>query len=210
MVIVLVIVFAETDMPLDPVRGVAAGLYHNVVFGHKLSDRGITYTWGRNTKGQLGTGTAKQSSVPTLVKWDTCEEPNSWVCTPKLCRDTCGDETCVGFGQENPWWKEKDMHCMKPQDRVWDPAMLHPEVIQVTTTEDASYVLTVEGNVFSWGSNDWGQLGITDFEEEDLPRPDGKFYRCAATGIRFHAPVSCSSLPTAPAHDRKHQFCCTP
>ncbi len=40
-----------------------------------------------------------------------------------------------------------------------------------------TYIRTEEGRVFSWGSNDWGQLGITDFEEENLQRPDGKYYR---------------------------------
>ena len=34
-----------------------------------------------------------------------------------------------------------------------------------------------DGTVYSWGSNDWGQLGISDFEEERLERPDGKYLR---------------------------------
>lgn len=164
-------------IPLDVTKSVAAGLYHNVLVGENEAEKGIVYTWGRNTKGQLGIGSVRSQLSPVKVNWNTCKEPNSWVCSPNLCKErVCDRAKCRSFGPTNPYWSEADMHCMKPQDKTWTTGS-HPEVVQVVAAEDSSYALTVEGYVFGWGSNDWGQLGISDLEEERLPRPDGKYLR---------------------------------
>ncbi len=107
----------------------------------KGGDKGIVYTWGRNTKGQLGIGSLSSQLSPVKVKWTTCAQPNSWVCSPNLCKDRiCERDKCRSFGPTNPYWTEADMHCMKPQDQVWVGE--HPEVVQVAAAEDSSYALT--------------------------------------------------------------------
>lgn len=73
-------------MPLELTEDVAAGLYHNVAVGVKDGIRGTVYTWGRNTKGQLGHGSVISSKEPKQVFWQACEEPNSHVCNPSLCK----------------------------------------------------------------------------------------------------------------------------
>ena len=73
-------------MPLELTEDVAAGLYHNVAVGVKDGIRGTVYTWGRNTKGQLGHGSVISSKEPKQVFWQACEEPNSHVCNPSYCK----------------------------------------------------------------------------------------------------------------------------
>jgi len=171
------------EMPLETTNAVAAGLYHNLVVGEKDGNRGTMYTWGRNTKGQLGHGNVQSIKVPKQVMWQTCDEPNSWVCSPSLCKDICDKSKCTGFGHENPYFKEADMHCMKPQDRIWGAAP-YPNIVDVGAGEDSSYALTEEGRIFAWGSNDWGQLGISDLQEEPLQRPDGALQSTLAARCR--------------------------
>ena len=147
------------DIPLDKTVSVAAGLYHNLVVGEEGGQRGTMYTWGRNTKGQLGHGNVESISLPKRVEWTPCMKPNSWVCSPSLCeKDVCQPHPCQFFGTKNPYYKERDMHCMKPQDVVWGDQP-YPNIIEVAAGEDSSYALTEEGRIFAWGSNDWGQLG---------------------------------------------------
>jgi alpha-tubulin suppressor-like RCC1 family protein len=164
------------SLPLTITKGAAAGLYHNLAFGEARDEGSILYSWGRNTKGQLGLGTVVSHWTPNLVSWISCPTPSSWTCSPNFCDETCQGR-CDSFGQTNTFWKESDMHCMKPQDRLWSSDRDVPVIVQVAAGEDSSFVLTDDGKVFSWGSNDWGQIGITDFEEEQLERPDGKWIR---------------------------------
>ncbi len=164
-------------MPLELTQDVAAGLYHNLAVGVKDGIRGTLYTWGRNTKGQLGHGNVLSIKEPKQVLWKACEEPNSWVCSPSYCKvllartrahvhdrahsharartcvhtqprahahththththarthtrartrtitpptqGICEAEKCTGYGQHNFYFKESDLHCMKPQDVIW-------------------------------------------------------------------------------------------
>lgn len=155
-------------MPLDLSNAVAAGLYHNLIVGEKDGKRGTMYAWGRNTKGQLGQGNVQSTRLPLQVKWEVCVEPNSWVCSPALCKeDLCDPRKCVNYGKLNAYWTEADMHCMKPQDMIWGTEPF-PNIVAVAAGEDSSYALTEEGRIFAWGSNDWGQLGISDMQEEQL------------------------------------------
>jgi len=165
------------QMPLEVTDAVASGLYHNIIVGVKDGKRGTMYTWGRNTKGQLGHGNVVSLKLPKQVLWEACKEPNSWVCSPALCKpDICDTSKCGEYAQHNAYYSEADMHCMKPQDMIWGDAP-YPNIVEVEAGEDSSYALTEEGRIFSWGSNDWGQLGISDFREESLARPDGKYLR---------------------------------
>ena len=39
-------------------------------------DKGVVYTWGRNSGGQLGTASKTSSKVVQAVQWTTCPTPN--------------------------------------------------------------------------------------------------------------------------------------
>jgi alpha-tubulin suppressor-like RCC1 family protein len=164
------------NLPLTVTKGAAAGLYHNLAIGDVGSDQAVIFSWGRNTKGQLGLGTVVSQWTPQRVSWATCSIPSSWTCSPLSCDIAC-EGKCDAFGQANFYWKPFDMHCMKPQDRLWSSERAAPVIVQVAAGQDASFALTDDGYVYAWGSNDWGQIGITDFEEEQLERPDGKWIR---------------------------------
>ena len=89
------------DLPLDVARSAAAGLYHNLIVGVKDRQVGTVYSWGRNTKGQLGHGNVESIKLPKQVEWKACPEPNSWVCSPALCK------IARDAGQDVPEWLAK-------------------------------------------------------------------------------------------------------
>uniref|UniRef100_A0A7S0HXF5 EGF-like domain-containing protein n=1 Tax=Hanusia phi TaxID=3032 RepID=A0A7S0HXF5_9CRYP len=166
----------DSQLPLDRAYGLAAGLYHSVALGDTGTTQGLVYTWGRNSKGQLGLGPIWTALSPQAVEWKACPEPNSWVCNPSLCKSVCDASKCTSYGSANFYWKPSDMQCMKPQDIVWGTAP-QPQIVQIVASVDSTFVLTKDGKIFSWGANDWGQLGITDYQQEMLARPDGKYFR---------------------------------
>jgi len=153
----------DSQLPLDRAYGLAAGLYHSVALGDTGTTQGLVYTWGRNSKGQLGLGPIWTALSPQAVEWKACPEPNSWVCNPSLCKSVCDASKCTSYGSANFYWKPSDMQCMKPQDIVWGTAP-QPQIVQIVASVDSTFVLTKDGKIFSWGANDWGQLGITDYQ----------------------------------------------
>ena len=103
------------DLPLDVARSAAAGLYHNLIVGVKDGQVGTVYSWGRNTKGQLGHGNVESIKLPKQVEWKACPEPNSWVCSPALCKkDICDPSKCSkGFGRHNPYYTPADSRMLR-------------------------------------------------------------------------------------------------
>jgi len=91
---------------------------------------------------------------------------------------------------------------MKPQDRIWGAAP-YPNIVDVGAGEDSSYALTEEGRIFAWGSNDWGQLGISDLQEEPLQRPDGALQSTLAARCRACPRVRSGALVVS-------RFACMP
>lgn len=68
------------------------------------------------------------------------------------------------------------------------PMLVPPDIAKVTAGTDSTYAITsgpksspltppADGRVYSWGSNDFGQLGISDGINEPIETPDGKPYR---------------------------------
>ena len=80
-----------------------------------ISKAGKTYCWGQGSSGQLGNGTDKPASVPTLVKTDQTfvTVGMGWVHTCAL--NTVGKAYCWGFNDRSQLGADRaDYNIMTP------------------------------------------------------------------------------------------------
>ncbi|CAK6973245.1 probable E3 ubiquitin-protein ligase HERC3 [Scomber scombrus] len=160
-----------TPRPLEvlcniPVSQVACGSQHSVA----LTKDGQVYTWGQDSRGQLGLGRRKLganspqhlrslSSIP-LVQIATGGEQSfalsvsggvfSWG------RNDCGQ---LGLGDTT------DRHTPNPVHSLDMKKTIH-----ISCGKDHTAILTKDGEVFTFGCGQYGQLGHNSFSDELCPR----------------------------------------
>ncbi|XP_062513576.1 probable E3 ubiquitin-protein ligase HERC4 isoform X2 [Corticium candelabrum] len=145
---------------------VSCGCVHTVA----LSSSGEAFTWGSNSDAQLGIATVDNcSSVPRLVKG---------LCSYSVVQVSCGDlHTLVltadcqvyGWGSNSHWQvglPHSRSNILKPE-RLKFPFGV--PLIQVAAGGYHSLALTVSGHLYSWGKNEFGQLGVGDKFSRSLP-----------------------------------------
>ena len=150
------------------VAAVSAGLYHSAA----LTAGGQLYTWGANSKGQLGLGTSSDMVFsPTLV---------SSLAGVPLAGVACGgNHTLVvtlsgavfAFGSNN----HGQLGLGDLTDRKWPTQVATLRNLRVAggglvAGLEHSVALTLEGGVFTWGSSRCGQLGHGNTGKETMPR----------------------------------------
>ncbi|XP_034033116.1 probable E3 ubiquitin-protein ligase HERC3 [Thalassophryne amazonica] len=129
-----------TPKPLDAswnvaVSQVACGSQHSVA----LTRDGQVYTWGQNSRGQLGLGTRQSGAA-------------------------------------------------SPQHL---PTLSAVPLVHVAAGGEQSFALSLSGNVFGWGRNDCGQLGLGDTADRHKPSP------VCSLNMKKIIHVSCGSEHTA-------------
>ncbi|XP_054892414.1 probable E3 ubiquitin-protein ligase HERC3 isoform X2 [Poeciliopsis prolifica] len=145
---------------------VACGSQHSVA----LTKEGQVYTWGLDSRGQLGQG--KRSSEPRKP-----QQVRSLLSTPVVQISAGGDQSFAlsvsrgvfGWGRNDcgqlGLGDTKDMHT---------PACVHSLNLKKTADiccgKDHTVVLTKHGAVFTFGSGQHGQLGHNSLRNELRPR----------------------------------------
>jgi alpha-tubulin suppressor-like RCC1 family protein len=118
-----------------------SGLSHSAVIGNTAQHTNVLMMWGRNDRGQLGSGDTAHRLLPTEPDWS------------------------------------KTMYRKSDSDAYVNLNMPRPRFVTVACAEDSTAGVTDDGKVYSWGSNDYGQLGISDQTAEMLKTPAGLYYR---------------------------------
>lgn len=136
-----------------------------------IDDEGRLYTWGRNERGQLGHGDYKNRGTPTLVEALKDEKCVAVACgkshTAVVCEN--GDVYGIGsnkFGQIGCGTMKKQMKKGDTEDDKLTPVKaLVANGASVSCGADFTAVLTRDGEVFTYGLPQYGQLGHgTDHE----------------------------------------------
>lgn len=126
------------------------------------------YTWGFNKYGQLGTSTqVEKTNQANLIKNFT-EHPlmisggenHTAIITQKMKLYMSGSNN---FGQLGI---EDFVKCTKP---TLIPSLNTIDIVQVSCGADFTFALSSKSDVFSWGCNFKGQLGLGDYENRNLP-----------------------------------------
>ncbi|MCK7488537.1 MAG: hypothetical protein MZU97_25865 [Bacillus subtilis] len=131
-----------------------------------LTSTGRIFTWGRNEYGQLGDGTSTNQSTPVEITARFSLSAGETITQVSLGGDRSAALTSTGrfftWGS-NGFGRLGDgttTNRFTPVEITSNFVLSAGETItQVSLGIDHSSALTSTGRIFTWGSNDWGQLG---------------------------------------------------
>jgi alpha-tubulin suppressor-like RCC1 family protein len=121
-----------------------------------LTKEGVVYGWGRNHKGQLGTGFGmavdmySMEQIPTPI--DADELINRTV--TKIAAGS-NHAACITTSGELFWW---GMSLNLEPVRVAE--VLHTKIIDVACGQDYTMALSEDNHIYIWGSGKTGVLGV--------------------------------------------------
>lgn len=143
------------------IAAVSAGAAHNVA----LCSDGTVVTWGSNSSGQLGTGTAIVSSlIPTNITGLGALSGKTVVAVAAgahhslaLCSD--GRVVAWGRGTSGQLGTGGISSNSLPVAVSWTGVMVGKNVISIAAGADHNLALCSDGTLVAWGRNDFGQIG---------------------------------------------------
>jgi alpha-tubulin suppressor-like RCC1 family protein len=121
-----------------------------------LSQDGVVYGWGRNHKGQLGTGFGmavdmySMEQIPTPIDGD--ELINR---TVKKIAAGHSHAACISDSGEMFWW---GMSLNLEPVRVAE--VLHTKIVDVVCGQDYTMALSEDHHIYIWGAGKTGVLGV--------------------------------------------------
>lgn len=154
---------------------VSAGSDHTVA----VDSDGNVWTWGRNYYGQLGDGTSISKSVPVRVKVNGEEEYLS-----DIIDVAAGYNHTLALDRNgNLWaWGRNDRgqlgngahgfeanRSLAVRVRGPDGMELLSGIVEIAAGYEHSVARDVNGNVYAWGSNAYGQLGDNTTDNRTTP-----------------------------------------
>jgi len=146
---------------LKKIKAIAVGENHFLV----LDEEGKVYTWGDNSKGQLGDSTKTNRNEPVEVKNISEIEDIAAGSSFSLALSTDGSVYS---------WGNNDRGQLG--DGVPSPERVSPvRVIEIRNAQKiaAGYghglALTKDNKVYSWGYNQYGQLGDKSIQDKNIP-----------------------------------------
>jgi len=167
------------------ITAISAGAYHTVA----LDSDGKVYAWGHNSYGQLGNNSNEPSSVPIEVdmsgllagKTITAISAGQYF---TLALDSNGK--VYSWGRNN--WGQLGINSQIDSNfprSVVDTGVLSGKIITTLSAgEEYSLVLDSDGKAYSWGKNNYGQLG--DFSSLTRKTPVNVFmYDMAMVPLDF-------------------------
>ncbi len=145
---------------------------------YAVDDLGTLYAWGQNSNGQLGLGDEDHRDVPTEVAALSDETIVAVSSGTSHTLVLTADGDVYGFGSNI------DGQIGSPEglDENGDPIreILSPlkveglpaNVISITADTKTSFAVTADGEVYGWGENRFGQLGIGSDNGDGTFTPD--------------------------------------
>ena len=131
---------------------------------------GSLFAWGWNFYGQLGVGNTEDIGVPTLVTGLQGKQVAHIAAGRNHTICTTADGSVFTWGY---WYGGKlglgddRFHKLVPTQVRGE--LLIKAVVQVAAGSDHSMCVAENGSVYSWGSNNEGQLGVSDADSTNLP-----------------------------------------
>lgn len=133
-----------------------------------IDREGRLYAWGENTHGQLGLGDLYHHNSPTLVSF-----PRNTV----VVHVATGSHQSFAVDSEGRLyaWGENTHGQLGLGDinnRILPELVPLPPrtyITHVTSSGNHSLALDSEGRLYAWGENQWGQLGLGDFNSRIIP-----------------------------------------
>ncbi|XP_068169993.1 probable E3 ubiquitin-protein ligase HERC4 [Antennarius striatus] len=175
-----------------PVSQVSCGSHHSVV----LTKDGQVYTWGQDSRGQLGLGKARFSSsspqrlqslsaIPLVQVSAGGEQSFALSLSGGVFSWGRNDHGQLGLGDEMDRHTPTSISCLNMK-----------KTVDISCGDDHTVTLTKAGAVFTFGSGQFGQLGHNSFRDELRPRLVAELWGAKVIGIacgRHHTLVLTAS-----------------
>ena len=168
-----------------PVPSISVGTWANAAGGNDfsigLTSLGDVYTWGADLYGQLGTGISLPDTglgVPSLVTIGTAVTQVCAGAEHALALDSNGTVWAWGHNQAGQVGVGSRADVSTPHAvlglTIYSPTVVSPYAItQIVAGPSFSLALDNHGNVYAWGDNAQGALGILNGSEQ--PNLSGSF-----------------------------------
>ena len=169
---------AGTPMDGKTIIAISAGGCHSLA----LASDGTVYSWGENNDGALGNNSTKYSLVPVAV--DMTGALKGKTITAISASDNFGSTTKVGHNLALAsdgtfyWWGYDDGNNLDRNATgslvpvaftTAGTPMAGKNIIEVAVGYIHSLVLASDGTVYSWGYNDYGELGNNSLINSHVP-----------------------------------------
>ena len=152
------------------------GNYVQAYSGHSLAvtQDGKVYSWGYNSNGQLGNGTAVDSSVPVAVLTSGALAGKTVTAVAAARRHSLAltsDGKVYGWGANSGGQLGDGTYNQStvPVAVSTTGTLSGKTVVQISAANDQSYAVTSDGKVFAWGSNNSGQMGDGTSTPSNVP-----------------------------------------
>ena len=139
-------------LPSENITQIAGG----ESFTLALTKEGIIYGWGKNAKGQLGTGYGMAVDMYAMEEIPTPMEGDE-LANRKVTKIAAGTNhsACITSGGEIFWWGSS-LH-LEP---VRVSEVLHTKIIDIACGLDYTLALSEDQELYAWGAGKTGVLGI--------------------------------------------------
>ena len=150
----------------EAVTHISAGFKHCVA----ITASGVIYSWGCGRMGQLGTGEALDSCFPLPFVLPISSGQTSGVAKSTSSMDvSCGYEHSLLLDCEGTVWAwggnsrgQLGISSIAQSSHPIKISALQTRVTCISAGAFHSVCITFDSSVFSWGANQFGQLGIGD------------------------------------------------
>eukprot|EP01026_Neomeris_dumetosa_P076364 TRINITY_DN8188_c0_g1_i10.p2 TRINITY_DN8188_c0_g1~~TRINITY_DN8188_c0_g1_i10.p2 ORF type:complete len:238 (+),score=32.05 TRINITY_DN8188_c0_g1_i10:40-753(+) len=178
------------DNELATIVGIACGSAHSAA----LLDNGMVLTWGRGEDGQLGHGDAEDRVIPTIVEGLTHVQPKTIVCGAEFMAVLCSQEPQVyswGWGDFGRLGHGSNEDSLVPRPL---PFFTGIPIAQVCCGDSHTVIVTESGELYTFGRNQNGQLGLghnqDQFNPQLVPSLQNKKMKEAACGAEHTVAVA--------------------
>ena len=138
-----------------------------------LTSAGQVYSWGYNDHGQLGNGTFTDNFMPTPI---TFPASASKIVKVQITPLSSNAMALTSTGQVLTWGEQYSLGDGSTVDRSVPAVIALPgnrRAVDISADDGGAAVVTRDGRVFGWGSNQSGQLGNGHTSNKNVPRPLG-------------------------------------
>jgi len=156
---------AATAINVPSVLSVACGEFHTIV----ICTEGTLYSWGKNDMGQLGHGDKKSRHFPAQVM----------ALAKKICiKAACGGQHSLVLTDANKLYGWGSNVYGQLGMNVADKLMLTPDIVPSLRRSGSCHVvcgyshtvaLLKNEQLYVWGRNDCGQLGLGHYTHSPIP-----------------------------------------
>lgn len=149
---------------------ISAGTYHNLA----VDDRGRLWAWGDNSHGQLGTGDIENRLIPTNIsenfKTDTQIVQVYAGEVTSFALDIRGRILAWGNNDFGQLGTEDGQNKLIPTSITEEPDESDDvKIVKISAGSNHTIVIDEEATVYTWGSNEFGQLGNGNTAESSNP-----------------------------------------